>query len=485
MTTLSLTTADATTAKVDAVIIGVHPGPDGVQCPWDAVAEVANAVGATGKLGEVQAIPGTSITAAPRIIVVGLGELDALTLDRVRLAAAAASQAATGLKTVVSTLSSIDLTAAAEGHLLGAYTFDTYKAAERSPVGAIRLSVTSASKTAKTLLHAAVATAEAVCLARDLVNTAPNHLSPAVFADRAVAAATAAGLAVEVLDEKALAKQGFGGILAVGAGSARPPRLVRISYTPAKPAAKVALVGKGITFDTGGISLKPGLHMAEMTSDMAGAAAVLAATVGAAALKLPVAVTATIPMAENMPSGTAQRPGDVITHYAPKGTTALTSLVLNTDAEGRLVLADGIARACADKPDYLLDTATLTGAIVIALGQRTMGVFGTDDLRQRVVDAADACGETAWPMPLLDELRDAVDSQLADIRNVTEQRFGGAIVGAQYLARFVTDDVQWAHLDVAGPAFNAGARHGYTPTGGTGVPVRTLLTLLADIADLG
>jgi leucyl aminopeptidase len=342
--------------------------------------------------------------------------------------------------------------------------------------------VPSQAKPAKDELRRAEITAEAVGLARDLVNTAPNDLPPAVFADRAAAAAGAAGLKVEVLDEKALAKQGYGGILGVGQGSTRPPRLVRITYKPAKPVAKVALVGKGITFDTGGISIKPALGMDAMTSDMAGAAAVVATVIAASALGLRVAVTATVPMAENMPSGSAQRPGDVITHYAPKGSRGKTSIVLNTDAEGRLILADAMVRACEDDPDYLIDTATLTGAQIVALGSRTMGVMGTPDFRDRVAELARESGEGGWAMPLPEELREGLDSPLAEIANVSGKPAGGMLVAGHYLKEFVPDGLQWAHLDVAGPAYNGGATHGYTLPGGTGVPVRTLLAVLTDLA---
>jgi leucyl aminopeptidase len=270
-------------------------------------------------------------------------------------------------------------------------------------------------------------------------------------------------------------------VLGVGGGSSRPPRLVRLHWSGgSSPAKSVALVGKGITFDTGGISIKPAANMENMTSDMAGAAAVIAATVLAAQLELPVSVTATVPMAENMPSATAYRPGDVLRMYGGK-----TVEVLNTDAEGRLILADAIVRACEDSPDYLIDTATLTGAQLIALGNRTAGVMGTDEFRDRVAGIAKATGEGGWAMPLPDELRADLDSKLADLANVTNHRFGGMLAAGIFLREFVPGGLPWAHIDVAGPAYNTAAPWGYTAKGATGVPVRTIAAVLDDIVANG
>ena len=287
---------------------------------------------------------------------------------------------------------------------------------------------------------------------------------------------------MEVLDEKALAKAGYGGIVGVGKGSANPPRLVRLTYRggKGKKSPKVALVGKGITFDTGGISIKPAAQMHHMTSDMGGAAAVIATVVLAAQQGLPIDVIATVPMAENMPSATAQRPGDVLTQYG--GTTVE---VLNTDAEGRLILADAIVRACEDKPDYLIETATLTGAQTVALGARTPGVMGSEEFRDRVAALSQREGENAWPMPLPEELKDDLKSAVADLANISSQRFAGMLVAGVYLSEFVADGVQWAHLDIAGPAYNTSAPWGYTPKGGTGVPTRTMFAVLEDIAANG
>ena len=242
----------------------------------------------------------------------------------------------------------------------------------------------------------------------------------------------------------------------------------------------MALVGKGITFDSGGISIKPSAGMEQMKADMAGAAAVVATMTAVAALDLPLEVVATVPMAENLPSGAAYRPADVLTMYGGKRVE-----VLNTDAEGRLILADAIVRACEDSPAYLIETSTLTGAQLVALGDRTAGVMGSEELRARVVAAGDRVGEGMWPMPLPEELRSGLDSKVADLANVTGDRSGGMLVAGLFLREFVADGVPWAHVDVAGPALNTGKPWGFTPKGGTGVPVRTLVATLEDIAEKG
>jgi leucyl aminopeptidase len=331
------------------------------------------------------------------------------------------------------------------------------------------------------MLVRAIAVAGAVHTARNLINTPPNDLFPASFADRAADIGAGAGLEVEVLDERDLADAGYGGVLGVGTGSSRPPRLVRLRWSGGDaPTASVALVGKGITFDTGGISIKPAANMDQMTSDMSGAACVIATVALAAELRLPITVTATVPMAENMPSGTSYRPGDVLTMYGGK-----TVEVLNTDAEGRLILADAIVRAAEDSPDYLIETSTLTGAQLVALGNRTAGVMGSDEFRDRVAGHARATGEGGWAMPLPEELRGDLDSRLADLANVSGHRWGGMLAAGIFLREFVTDGLPWAHIDIAGPSFNTGGPWGYTPKGGTGVPVRTLLAVLTDIAENG
>lgn len=484
MPKLSLSSSAPGKARADAVVVGLYAADDEEGAPraaspgFDEVATIAAALGATGKCGEITMIPGTDAVAAPRIVGVGVGTESKLTAERVRQAAGAVSRAVAGMKKIHSTLGLMNLDAAAEGHLLGAYTFTTYKSPPKAPVEQIVLSVPRADKASRTVLNRAVTIAGAVMRARDFVNTAPNELSPEVFATRAAEAARDAGLNVQVMTEKSLERGGYGGIMGVGSGSTRPPRLVRIGYHPKGAKVSVALVGKGVTFDSGGLSLKPAAGMDKMTNDMAGAAAVVATVIAASELELSVAVTATVPMAENMPSGSSYRPGDVLTMRGGK-----TVQVLNTDAEGRLILADAIIRACEDDPDYLLETATLTGAQMVALGTGTMGVMGSAALRDRVAELGREVGEDAWAMPLPPELRKGLDSPLADLANVSSDRWGGMLTAGHFLSEFVADGLAWAHLDVAGPAYHSGKPNGSTVPGGTGVPVRTLLATLAEIAD--
>ncbi|WP_156756373.1 leucyl aminopeptidase [Actinokineospora pegani] len=492
---LALAAAPIAEAAVDAIVIGtvqtgdggpgLVPGAEGVaEAFGGTLVEVLAALGATGKADEVVKLPSLGKVPASVVVAVGLGKADGgITAEQVRRASGAAARAIGSSKRAATALSALDLQAAAEGTILGSYTFTAYKSSATDRELAKVDLVAPAAGTAKdhrATVKAATAIAEAVNTARDFINTPPNDLYPASFAERAVALAKEAGLTVEVLDEKALKKGGFGGILGVGVGSTRQPRLVRLSYKGPKARKKVALVGKGITFDTGGISIKPAAGMDQMTSDMSGAAAVVASVVLAAKLKFPLEVVATVPMAENMPSGAAYRPGDVLTMYGGK-----TVEVLNTDAEGRLVLADAIVRACEDGPDYLIEAATLTGAQVVALGTRTSGVMGSDEFRDRVAETARATGEGGWAMPLPEELRGDLDSRLADLANVTGHRWGGMLAAGLFLREFVAEGVAWAHVDIAGPAYNGGSAWGYTPKGGTGVPVRTIAAVLADIAENG
>ncbi|ONI79174.1 leucyl aminopeptidase [Actinosynnema sp. ALI-1.44] len=487
---LALSEQAAADITADVVVVGtvqqdgdgftLAPGADAVDAAFDgSLVDVLTSLGATGKAEEVVKLPTLGKLKAGVVLAVGLGKQDP-TSEQVRRAAGAAARALSGVKRAHNLLSQVDLQAAVEGTVLGAYTFTEYKSdAGDGPVGRVDFAAEN-SKENKATLKAATAIAEAVSTARDLINTPPNDLFPASFADRAAKLGEAAGLTVEVLDEKALRRGGFGGILGVGSGSSRLPRLVRLSYKGPKASKKVALVGKGITFDTGGISLKPPANMEEMTSDMSGAAAVVASVVLAAKLKYPLEVIATVPIAENMPSGTSYRPGDVLTMYGGK-----TVEVLNTDAEGRLILADAIVRAGEDNPDYLIETATLTGAQLVALGKRTAGVMGSDDFRDRVARIGQAVGENSWAMPLPDELRGDLDSRIADLANVTGHRWGGMLAAGHFLKEFVPADLEWAHIDVAGPAYNSGGAFGYTARGGTGVPVRTIAAVLADIAENG
>ena len=481
----------------DAVlIVGVATGDSGPAVIGDtdligaeAVAAIESnlaALGATGGEGQVHRLVVASLPVAS-VLTVGLGKpRDEWAPDTIRRAAGNAARSLDKVATVVTSLSTLDLESAVEGLILGAYRFSEFRSAKTAPTdrGLTKIIALAADAKAATKARAqrAVDIASAVATARDFVNTPPSHLFPAEFAKRAKALGVAYGLAVEVLDDKALARAGYGGIVGVGQGSSRPPRLVRLTYRggTSKKAKTVALVGKGITFDTGGISIKPAASMHHMTSDMGGAAAVIATVVLAAAQQLPVNVIATVPMAENMPSATAQRPGDVLTQYG-----GITVEVLNTDAEGRLILADAIVRACEDNPDYLIETSTLTGAQTVALGSRTPGVMGSDEFRDRVATISQNVGENAWAMPLPEELKDDLKSTVADLANVSGSRYAGMLVAGTYLREFVADGVQWAHIDIAAPAYNTGGPWGYTPKGGTGVPTRTMFAVLEDIAAQG
>jgi leucyl aminopeptidase len=501
-TRLTLTGKDPKAVRADALVVGVAAGDDGPRLlhadalPRPLARSLGGALQALGVRGgpdEVRRVPSGGELAAPVVVLTGLGRVgpegpDAETLRR---AAGAAVRELSGTESVALALPAGDADAAAavaEGALLGAYAYREYRrrTAEkhRPPVARLELvTPRHRDRGLKARVERAHVVAAAVAATRDLVNCPPGDLPPATFADRAREHAADAPVKVTVLDEKALAKGGYGGILGVGQGSSRPPRLVKVAYTPRGAAAHVALVGKGITFDSGGLSIKPAQAMETMKLDMAGAAAVLHAVLAAARLGLPVRVTGWLCLAENMPSGTAQRPSDVLTTYGGR-----TVEVLNTDAEGRLVLADGIVAAAEESPDAIVDVATLTGAQMVALGNRVSAVMAGDDaLRERVVAAAARAGEQLWPMPLPEELRSSLDSQVADISNMGE-RMGGMLVAGLFLREFVPtvgEDgarLPWAHLDIAGPAFNDKGPHGYTGKGGTGVAVRTLVALLEDFA---
>jgi leucyl aminopeptidase len=472
--------------KPDAAVIAAEPFLSS-----EAIAEIESglrALNATGASEQLNRLVVSSLPVAS-VLTIGLGKpSEEWPADVIRRAAGTAARALGSAEAAVTTLAALDLDAAVEGLILGSYRFNEFRTSKTAPKdpGLRKITGLSTAKDAKAQAAHAAAVATAVATARDFVNTPPSHLFPAEFAKRAKALGESVGLEVEVLDDKALQKAGYGGVIGVGKGSSRLPRLVRLTHHGSKlakkpkQAKKVALIGKGITFDTGGISIKPAASMHYMTGDMGGAAAVIATVALAAQRELPIDVIATVPMAENMPSSTAQRPGDVLTQYG--GTTVE---VLNTDAEGRLILADAIARACEDNPDYLIETSTLTGAQTVALGARTPGVMGSDDFRDRVAAISQQVGENGWPMPLPDELKDDLKSTVADLANVSGQRFAGMLVAGVFLREFVADGVNWAHIDVAGPAYNTGSPWGYTPKGGTGVPTRTMFAVLEDIAENG
>ncbi|MGH3314477.1 MAG: leucyl aminopeptidase [Streptomyces sp.] len=506
MSALTLSTSSAATQRADVVVIGVTKGAKGpvVALGGETVdkayggklASTLDALGAAGGEGETTKLPAPPAgLKAPIVLAVGLGETpgkhESYDLETLRRAAGTAARALSGTKKAAFALpleGPGSVAAVAEGALLGAYSFTAYRSSAgngkagkdtkggkdaNAPVAEITLlGAKPRDKAHKAAAERAEVLAAEVARARDLVNTPSNDLTPAVFADHARDAAKEHSLDIEVLDEGALAKGGYGGILGVGQGSANPPRLVRLSYTHPKAKKSLALVGKGITYDSGGISLKPAGHNETMKCDMSGAAAVFAAVVAAARLGLRVNVTGWLALAENMPSGSATRPGDVLSMYSGK-----TVEVLNTDAEGRLVLADALTRACEESPDAIVDVATLTGAMVLALGNRTFGVLSNDDdFRSTVHELADEAGEASWPMPMPAHLRKGMDSPVADIANMGE-RPGGGLVAGLFLKEFVDEDIAWAHLDIAGPAFNESGPFGYTPKGGTGSGIRTLVRL--------
>ncbi|BDS50381.1 leucyl aminopeptidase [Rhodoluna lacicola] len=372
-----------------------------------------------------------------------------------------------------------DLLALIEGIQLGNYEYNGLKSkANVKPIAFSKVTVITDLKVTAANLSRIQIIAGAVQSTRDLVNTPPNLMYPAAMVKEVQSASKGLGLSITVWDEKALAKDGFGGILAVGMGSSRPPRLVKLEYRPKGAKNHLALVGKGITFDTGGLSLKPAESMVGMKYDMTGAATAFQSVVAIAKLGLPVRVTAWLCLAENMPSGTAQRPDDVI-----KIRNGKTVEVLNTDAEGRLVLADGLSVAAEAKPDLILDIATLTGAATIALGNRYAGLMGDEKAVSAVQQAAKNTGELVWHMPLPIELRQLLNSDVADIANVKiGNRAGGMLIGGHFLREFVPSTIAWAHLDVAGPADNGGAAYGYTPKGGTGAILRTMVEVASGLA---
>jgi leucyl aminopeptidase len=477
----------------DAVVVATVRTADGVALADGAAGvdaalggvllDALRAVEATGKADEAVKIPTLGKAGVPLVVAAGLGSgaPGALDPEAVRRAVGTALRGLQSARRVAVAIGSGTdpelVQAVSDGALLGGYRFTRFKpSAKPNALRRVDIAVSKpADAGARAALRRSKIVIEAVNNTRDLVNTPANELNPVTFAAYTRERGEAAGLAVEVLDERALKRGRYGAILAVGGGSGTPPRLVRLSYVPARPRARVALVGKGITFDSGGLDLKQA-GMGDMKSDMAGAAAVVESVIAAARLKLPVEVTATVPMAENAVSGSSYRPSDILVMRDGR-----TVEIDNTDAEGRLILADAILRACEDSPDYLIDTATLTGGQIVALGNATSGVMGTDDFRDRVVAVGAAAGESLWPMPIPARLRTALDSPVADIVNLPKDRTASMLVGAAFLREFVAEGVEWVHLDIAGPAFLHTAS-GYNHPGGTGVIVRTILASLTDLA---
>lgn len=436
-------------------------------------------LGVSSEVGSLKKLsgPGSSV-----IALLGLGET--IKLDSIRDAMGSAARELGNFEHVVIDLplnSKEQVLAAIEGFQLGNYDYLTYKPKATKRVLA-KLTIITSYKPATSALSELEVLTSAVHRTRDMVNAPANDLYPEVMVQAAKKLAKGVTVKVKVWEEKDLIADGLGGIHAVGKGSNRPPRLVKLEYKPARAKTSVAFVGKGITFDTGGLSLKPAESMVGMKYDMTGAASCLQALIAIAELKLPIKATAWLCLAENMPSGGATRPNDVI-----KIRNGKTVEVLNTDAEGRLVLADGLSMASEESPDYIVDVATLTGAATIALGNRYAGLMGDDKAIKKVQNAAATTGELVWHMPLPDELRPLLNSDIADIANVKiGNRAGGMLIGGLFLKEFVGTEGKsapaWAHLDIAGPANNDSAAYGHTPKGATGVTVRTLVQLARDLA---
>lgn len=437
-------------------------------------------LGASSSLGK------TSKTSGPKgsvVLLIGLGDLS--DSDSFRFLGGVAARELGAIEHVVLDLplKTVErVLSAFEGFLLGNYDYQSYKS---KPVKRLlsKLTIISKAKPKPADLAMLETVTSSVHACRDLVNQPANDLYPQAMVLAAKKAAKGLPIKIRVWEEKDLIADRLGGVYAVGKGSVRPPRLVKLEYKPTGAKTALALVGKGITFDTGGLSLKPAESMVGMKYDMTGAAAVLQALIAIASLGLKVKATAWLCLAENMPSGGATRPNDIITVRNGK-----TVEVLNTDAEGRLVLADGLSMACEESPDYLIDVATLTGAATIALGNRYAGLMGDQKAISQVEKAAEAVGELVWHMPLPEELRPLLDSDIADIANVKiGNRAGGMLIGGLFLREFVEPNKghtpAWAHLDIAGPANNDSAAYGHTPKGATGVTVRTLVQLARQLSN--
>jgi leucyl aminopeptidase len=444
-------------------------------------------LGLTGAVDETARLLAPEGVSATSILVVGLGR-GTLTAEALRTAAGTAARTLGSVARIAFALPTVtlaDVQAVLEGAAMGGYRFTGYRSSEATS-GTTDVIAATTVDGADSAAVVARATAGAVALVRDLVNTPPNDLYPASFAERARAAAEGLPIEFDELGPDELTAGGFGGILGVGQGSSRPPRLLVVRYRRDSNDPHLAIVGKGITFDSGGLSLKPAAAMVGMKYDMTGAATTLAAVIAVAQLGVPVRLTAWLCLAENMPSSTAMRPNDVLTIRG--GTTVE---VLNTDAEGRLVMADGLAAASEEHPDAIVDIATLTGAARVALGERYAGVMGDDTLVAQVQAAAADTGELVWPMPLPAELRALLKSDVADIANAKPgSTAAGMLLAGVFLREFVgtTSDepdaprIPWAHLDIAGPANNPTAPFGYTPKGPSGVMVRLLVRLAERLA---
>jgi leucyl aminopeptidase len=493
--TFDVITSPAIDQEAELLIVPVYQGPE----PGPGVKEVDRALGAsvietlrdngvTGKVNEFFSLPTYGRLKAKTVLVIGLGPKKEVDDDRIRRTAGHLARWASRYGSAVTTLPQAarggaeeSVHAFVEGLLLGSYRFMKYKSEPDGDGRRLeRVVIAGAPKwNAKALLKTverATVYAESAMWARDLVNTPAGDATPDYLAREATRMANEVGLEVKVWKKADLEKGGFGGILGVGQGSVNEPRFIELRYAGGgKNEAPIAITGKGITFDSGGLSIKPADQMEWMKSDMGGAAAVLAAMRAIAILKPKANLIAAIPSSENLPSGAALRPGDVITHHGGK-----TSEVLNTDAEGRLVLADALAFLAEQKPQLILDAATLTGACMVALGEDLWGIMGNDRrLIREILDAGDQVGEPGWELPLWRQYKRHIDSPIADVKNIG-LRYGGAIHAALFLAEFV-GDTPWAHMDVAGTAFHQ-KEGDYWGRGATGNPARTLIRFVENRA---
>ena len=482
---ISFTQTPPATSGLTATVIGVQvqtKAPKIAKSHLDSKLTASLNLVSLGVSSEVGSLKKLSGPGSSVIALLGLGE--SIKLDSIRDAMGSAARELGNFEHVVIDLpltSKEQVLAAIEGFHLGNYDYLAYKP-KATKRALSKLTIITSYKPAPSQLSELEVLTAAVHRTRDMVNAPANDLYPEVMVQAAKKLAKGVSVKVKVWEEKDLIADGLGGIHAVGKGSNRPPRLVKLEYKPARAKTSVAFVGKGITFDTGGLSLKPAESMVGMKYDMTGAASCLQALIAIAELKLPIKATAWLCLAENMPSGGATRPNDVI-----KIRNGKTVEVLNTDAEGRLVLADGLSMASEESPDYIVDVATLTGAATIALGNRYAGLMGDDKAIKKVQSAAATAGELVWHMPLPDELRPLLNSDIADIANVKiGNRAGGMLIGGLFLKEFVGTEGKsapaWAHLDIAGPANNDSAAYGHTPKGATGVTVRTLVQLARDLA---
>jgi len=486
-------------AKVDAVAVLVFQDKNGLGQQISALGKqlgeklqpAVSLKDFSGKKGDVLSLYTEKSIASPRLVLIGMGEPEKLSLEKIRRGSAAAATtaqkmkiASLGIEFPISMLSAQSLKAApsdiaqavVEGAVLSVYKYDKYITAKEDEKKLESLTVFTSDKKRLTEIREGVRRGEilsaATSLARDLQNAPSNEIYPETLAHHVQETAYKHGFKTTVFDQRKIETLKMGGILAVSKGSNHPPRFIILEHNPGKvKSGTVVLVGKGVTFDSGGISIKPAANMGEMKMDMSGAAAVIGAFQALADLQLPVHVVGLIPAVENMPSGTAMKPGDIVRHYSGK-----TSEVDNTDAEGRLILADALGYASHYKPDVVIDLATLTGACVVALGHLATGMMGND---QETMDAITIAGETTyervWQLPLFDEYEKMIKSDVADVKN-TGGRWGGAITAGWFLKNFI-GDYKWVHLDIAGTAILE-EKMDYAPKGGSGVGVRLLIEFL-------